>query len=179
MTSYHYAIINGKYPWGLSPLLFGIETIVWKILIFACYMLVGTVGFNNNAEVAFWISLIPESLLVIYELQRTKKLGWIKDALINTMHSAGMIKESNYRTIFGYYRVERAPIFILDKLKTGGYMLTFKPNGCPNSTRELLPILQKELLGYEIIPTGEFGTQYIIRKRRMRGLSIDDSFFYH
>ena len=177
MTS-HYATVNGKYPWIISPLAFGIITGYWKFLVFLIWLFCGVEGRNLDEETTVLSAFIPELVLGLYEIRISKKLGSLESALRNVMHSAGMIEESNYITMFGYRYIRRAPIFYLDKIE-GGYLLTFKPQGCPNSTRDLLPFLQRELLGYEVIPTGELGTQYIIRRRRMRGLSIDDSFFCH
>lgn len=95
-----------------------------------------------------------------------RKLGNIRKALLDVMRSAGMVQESRpaYRTIFGYNRIEAAPVFYIDLLNNG-YLLTFVPRGCPNADRDLLPFLQQELPDYEVVPTGNANKQYLIRKR--------------
>ena len=173
----HYATVDGKYPWGIIPGIFAFETGSWKLLVFSFWMFSNIAGYSTSFIKSLLVALLPEVALGIYELLRGKKIGWIQPALLNVMHSAGMVEESKYVSIFGHNKVKRAPIFILDK-EEEGYLLTIKPQGCPNANRELLPFLQKELLGYDVVPTGKFGQQYHIRKRRSRGPIIDDSFFY-
>lgn len=175
----HLVEIDGKYPWGISPFSFGMLALIWALFCLI-WWLIASVSGHGSLLGSFLFALVPEAGLAIYELLRAKKYGWIVAPILNTMQSAGMIEESKpiHRTLFGYNKVKSAPIFYLDNWKNKGYLLTFKPNGCRNANLDILPILQQELLGYEVIPVGRLGKQYVVRYRRDRGPVIDDSFFY-
>lgn len=176
--SSHLVEIDGKYPWGVSPLGFGTITLTWKIFVLIWWLFSSLAGYGNFT-ISLIVAFIPEGGLALYEFHRNNKYGWIITPVNNTMHTARLIEESKplYRTIFGYNKIVRAPIFYLDNWKNGAYLLTFEPHGCPNANVDLLPILQRELLGYEVIPTGSIARRYIIRKRRNRGkVLIDEDF---
>lgn len=178
--SSHYAVIDGKYPWGISPLGYGIIAGIWKFLILFFWLLVHLEGYESSFSLTLMFSLIPEIILVIYEFRRNLKIGWIQSALLKTIRSAGMVVESRplYRTIFGYNKIARAPIFYVDR-QGKDFILIFKPNGCPNATRDILPILQQELKDYEIIPKGNIEKKYLVRKRRIEGQIVNDEDFYN
>lgn len=171
--SSHLIEIDGKYPWGVSPLGFGAITLTWKILVLIWWLFSSLFG-HGSLMLSLLIAVIPEAGLALYEFHRNNKYGWIITPVNNTMHTARLIQESKplYRAIFGYNKIARAPLFYLDNWKNGDYLLTFEPHGCPNANVDLLPILQRELLEYEVIPTGSIAKQYIIRKRRNRGRVI-------
>lgn len=177
--SSHYAVIDGKYPWGISPLGYGIITGIWKFLILFFWLIVHLEGYESSFSLTLLFCLIPEIILAMYEFRRNLKIGWIQSALLNTMHSAGMVVESRplYRTIFGYNKIAQAPIFYVDR-QGENFILIFEPNGCPNATRNILPILQQELSDYEIIPKGNLEKRYLIRKRRTEGQIVNDEDFY-
>ncbi|MDB6248849.1 hypothetical protein FCF10_00305 [Lactobacillus amylovorus subsp. animalium] len=177
--SNHLIEINGKYPWGVSPLGFGFITLSWKLLILTIWLFSSLYG-RGNLGLSLLIALLPEIGLMLYEFNRNNKYGWIITPLQNTMKSAKMIKESNplYRTIFGYNKIDRAPVFYLDSGKNGDFKLTFEPHGCPNANIDILPVLQQELIGYEIIPIGSIQREYIVRKRRNKGEWLTDADFY-
>lgn len=116
----------------------------------------------------------------MYAFRRNLKIVWIQSALLNTIRSAGMVVESRplYCTIFGYNKIARAPIFYVDR-QGEDFILIFKPNVCPNATRDILPILQQELKDYEIIPKGNIEKKYLVRKRRTEGQIVNDEDFYN
>lgn len=174
----HYLVVEGQYPWGVSPLLFGYITLSCKFFVLIIWMLL-TLSGHNYFLLMLIAAFIPEFRLYLFKLNRDRKNGWIIRPLLNTMRSAGMVELSRpiYRTIFGYYKIERAPIFFVDK-KQGGYLLTFKANGCPHANRDFLPILQEEMYAYEIIPQGNVKKQFFIRKRAQKGRKLTNEDFY-
>lgn len=74
MTS-HYATVNGKYPWIISPLAFGIITGYWKFLVFLIWLFCGIEGRNLDEETTVLSAFIPELVLGLYEIRISKKLG--------------------------------------------------------------------------------------------------------
>lgn len=176
MTS-HYATVDGKYPLAVSPFAFGLETGIWKLMVFSFWMFSNIMGQGTTFGGSLLVALLPEAGLAVYEMVRIKRIGWIQQALLDAINSARMVEETGYTTILGYNKVRRAPLFYLDK-KAEGYLLTFVPRGCPNANRDLLPFLQRELMKYDVIPTGRLGHQYLVRKRRKKGSLIDESLFY-
>lgn len=177
-SSEHYAVIDGRYPWGVSPMAFGAVSMIFKLLAFICWLAVCAVSGRDHIIGVLFLAFFPEIVLAGYEVILNRKLGSIRKALLNVMRSAGMIKESRpaYRTIFGYNRIESAPAFYIDLLHNG-YLLTFMPQGCPNADCDLLLLLQQELPGYEVIPAGRVNKQYIIKRRRRRGKLMRDEDF--
>lgn len=177
--SKHLVEIDGKYPWGISPFGFEMVTLSWKILVLIIWLFSSLIG-HGNLGLSLLVALIPEMVLALYEFKRNAKYGWIIIPIQNVMQSTNMIYESRpiYKTIFGYNKIDRAPVFYLDNKENGSFKLTFEPRGCPNSNVDILPFLQQELLGYEIIPIGGIQRQYIVRKRRNRGEQLTDADFY-
>lgn len=175
----HYIVIDGKYPWGISPFSYGFITIFWKILVLIYFLFSFIAGFGN-LEITLLVALFPELGLAIYEFYRMKKAGWIITPILNSMKSLNQIKESRplYRTVFGYNRVEKAPIFYIDLKSNSEYLITFEPNGCPNADKDILPILQQEMPSYELIAIGSVKKQYLIRKRRRKGNRLNNADFY-
>ncbi|AEG41142.1 hypothetical protein [Lactobacillus kefiranofaciens] len=175
----HLVEIDGKYPWGVSPLEFGTITLIWKIMILIWWLFSSLAG-HGSFTISLLVAFIPEMVLALYEFHRNNKYGWIIAPVNNTMRTARLIEESRplYRTLFGYNKIVRAPIFYLDSWKRGAYLLTFEPNGCPNANVDILLILQQELPKFEIIPTGSIRKQYIVRKRRKRGKLVSNADFY-
>lgn len=175
----HYIVIDGKYPWGISPFGYGFITLSWKILVLIYFLFSFLAGFGNLG-ITLLIALFPEIWLVVYELLRMKKAGWIITPILNSMKSLNQIKESRpvYCTIFGYNRIEKAPIFYIDLKSNSEYLITFEPNGCPNADKDILPILQQEMPSYELIAIGSVKKQYLIRKRRRKGNRLNNADFY-
>ena len=113
--SSHLIEIDGKYPWGVSPLGFGAITLTWKILVLIWWLFSSLFG-HGSLMLSLLIAVIPEAGLALYEFHRNNKYGWIITPVNNTMHTARLIQESKplYRTIFGYNKIARAPLFYLD-----------------------------------------------------------------
>ena len=177
--SSHLVTIDGRYPLGISPWTYGSVTLFWKFIVFLIWI---ALTFNNEANflVATIVAIFPEFTFLLYLIKRNKDYGWIITPVINTIQTAGMLKEAKplYRTIFGYNKIEVAPSFYLDSFKKGEYTLSFEPNGCPNATVDLLPILQQEIKGYEITPKHGLNKLYIIRKRKIKGKVLNNEDFF-
>ncbi|MFD3286999.1 hypothetical protein [Lactobacillus johnsonii] len=171
-------IIDGKFPLGKSPFIYGTETLIWKISCLMMWLLSFIVGFGSFAFF-FFLSLIPEIKLIFFEYRRQRKFGWIIKPVLNSMKSLGQIKESKpiYKTIFGYNKIEIAPKVYVKRKNSREYQLTFEPNGCPNADRDLLPVLQHELPEFEVISIGSVRKEYLVRKRRKRGYNLNNDDF--
>lgn len=171
-------VIDGKYPLGKDPLIYGTETLCWKILCLILWLISFIFGFGNFTFF-FLISLIPEVKLGLYEFRRNKEFGWLIKPALNTMKSLAQIKESRpvYKTIFGYNKIETAPKIYVKRITNSSYRLLFEANGCPNADKDLLPMLQRELHEYEVISVGDVHKEYILRKRRKRGSSLNNNDF--
>lgn len=154
-----------QYPWGISPMTFGLLAFPWMFGVLLCGLLV---SLNGNGDLVFVlvIAVIPIFLLLGYEFLRLKKWGWLVTAIQNVVSSAMLVKEVNppYRTIFGYNKVQRGPIFQLEQINESRYSVTFIPNGCPNQTIDLLPLLQAELPQYTVTLNDRLPRKYIVAK---------------
>lgn len=171
-------VIDGKLPWGKDPLIYGAETLIWKIICIISWLLCFICGFGSFTFF-FLISLVPEIKLGLYEFRRNKEFGWLIRPVLNTMKSLAQIKESKpiYRTIFGYNKIEIAPKVYVKRKNSREYQLTFEPNGCPNADRDLLPLLQLELPNYEVISISGVRKEYVVRQRRKRGYNLRNDDF--
>lgn len=111
--------------------------------VLAVWLISSMIG-DSNFVVALLISIF---ILLVYEFIRLKNFDWLVTAIQNVVSSARLIKEVNppYRTIFGYNKVQKGPFFKIEKINENRYSVTFIPNGCPNQTADLLPLLQAEL----------------------------------
>lgn len=154
-----------QYPWGISTMTFGLLALPWMFGVLLCGLLVSLNG-NGDFAVVLVIAVIPIFLLLGYEFLRLKKLGWLVTAIQNVVSSAMLVKEVNppYRTIFGYNKVQRGPIFQLEQINESRYSVTFIPNGCPNQTIDLLPLLQAELPQYTVTLNDRLPRKYIVAK---------------
>lgn len=91
--SSHLVEIDGKYPWGVSPLEFGAITLIWKIMILIWWLFSSLFGHGNFA-ISLLVAFMPEMVLALHEFQRNNKYGWIINPVNNTMHTARLIEES-------------------------------------------------------------------------------------
>lgn len=168
--SNHYIVIDGKYPWGISPFTYGFITLSWKILVLI-YFLFSFLAGVGNFEITLLVALFPELGLAVFQFLRMKKAGWIITPVLNAMKSMNQIKESRpvYRTIFGYNKVDKAPIFYIGQKNNGEYIIAFELNGCPNADKDILPILQQEMPSYELIAIGSVKKTISCKKAQKKG----------
>lgn len=154
-----------QYPWGISPLAFVMIALPLMLGVFLIWLLANLNG-SGNFAIAVLLELIPIFLLLGYEFFRFKNLGWLVTAIQNVTSSARLIKEVSpaYRTIFGYNKVQKGPIFEIEQINDTRYSITFIPNGCPNQTIDLLPLLQAELPQYTVTLNDRLPKRYIVSK---------------
>lgn len=121
---------------------------------------------DGDFGVALLIAVIPIFILLGYEFFRLKNFGWLVTAIQNVVSSARLVKEVNptYRTIFGYNKVQKGPIFEIEQISESRYSVTFIPKGCPNQTVDLLPLLQAELPQYTVTLNNRLPKEYIVAK---------------
>lgn len=104
--------VDLKEPWGVSPVTYGTVQIVWAIFCFAFYLMSALAG-SSNFAVTLIIAALPLLGLMGFEMHRSANWGWLITAVSNASSSNRMIEDSRpiYRTIFGYNRREKAPVF--------------------------------------------------------------------
>ena len=91
-----------------------------------------------------------------------------------------MIEDSRpvYRTIFGYNRREKAPIFKAVRLSQDRIRLTVNTNGCPNADVDLTSALQRELSGWSVVPQSQYPICFMLSKKRSRGRQFTNEDFF-
>lgn len=101
-----------QYPWSVSPINFGLLAFLWMFGVIVVGLILSLDG-DGDFGFALLIALIPIFLLLGYEFFRLKNFGWLATAIQNIVSSARLVKEVNpsYRTIFGYNKVQKEPIF--------------------------------------------------------------------
>lgn len=155
-----------QYPWGVSPINFGLVAFPWMFGVIVVGLMLSLDG-DGDFGIALLIALIPIFVLLGYEFFRLKNFGWLVTAIQNIVSSALLVKEVNppYRTIFGYNKVQKGPIFEIEQINENRYSVIFIPNGCPNQTIDLLPLLQAELPQYTVTLNDRLPKKYIIAKQ--------------
>lgn len=154
-----------QYPWGISPMNFGLVAFPCMFGVMVVWLMSSLDG-DGDFGIALLIAVIPILLLFGYEFFRLRNFSWLVTAIQNVVSSARLVKEVNpsYRTIFGYNKVQKGPIFEIEQINENRYSVTFVPNGCPNQTIDLLPLLQAELPQYTVTLNDRLPKKYIIAK---------------
>lgn len=158
---------NGtQYPWGVNPMNFGMVTFPWMFGVLVVWLIL-SLDDEGDFGVSLLIALIPIFVLLGYEFFRLKNFGWLDTAIQTIVSSALLVKEVNppYRTIFGYNKVQKGQIFEIEQINENRYSVIFIPNGCPNQTIDLLPLLQAELPQYTVTLNDRLPKKYIIAKQ--------------
>lgn len=67
-------------------------------------------------------------------------------SLQNLTSSDHLVKEvlSKFKTIFGYAKAEDGSSFEISKMNDYQWVITFMPNGCPDSIVDLMRLLQTQ-----------------------------------
>lgn len=171
--------VDLKEPWGVSPVTYGTVQIVWAIFCFAFYLMSALAG-SSNFAVTLIIAALPLLGLMGFEMHRSVNWGWLITAVSNAASSNRMVEDSRpiYRTIFGYNRREKAPVFKAVRLSQDRIRLTVNTNGCPNADVDLTSALQRELSGWSVVPQSQYPICFMLSKKRSRGRQFTNEDFF-